>query len=80
MLNVNAAAKFLFKNYSGPFLPPDSIVFDALIVKSKDKQVFIKAITDALANLFPSREHFRTNVDNGTGFLLGTLIYLIMNK
>ncbi|KAK0164512.1 hypothetical protein PV328_003132 [Microctonus aethiopoides] len=76
LLNVNAAAKFLFKNYSGPCLPPDSPVFDALIVKSKDKQVFVKAVTDALANLFPSREHFRINVDNGTGFLLDVEFFM----
>ncbi|KAK0182692.1 hypothetical protein PV327_000802 [Microctonus hyperodae] len=76
LLNINAAAKFLLKNYSGPFLPPDSSVFDSLLVKSKDKQIFVKAITDALTNLFPSREHFRINIDNGIGFLLDVEFFM----
>ncbi|XP_063981820.1 FAST kinase domain-containing protein 4 [Diachasmimorpha longicaudata] len=76
LLNINAAAKYLLKNYSGPFLDENSPVMVAPIARMKDKEIFVKAITDALANLFPSREHFRTNVDARTGFLIDVEFFI----
>ncbi|XP_011305872.1 protein TBRG4 [Fopius arisanus] len=76
LLNINAAAKYLLKNYSGPVLKEDSPILEAPIARVKDKEVFVKAITDALANLFPSREHFRTNVDVRTGFLIDVVFFI----
>ncbi|XP_015120725.1 FAST kinase domain-containing protein 4 [Diachasma alloeum] len=76
LLNINAAAKYLLKDYSGPLLEESSPVMEAPIGRIKDKEVFVKAITDALANLFPSREHFRTNVDARTGFLIDVDFYI----
>ncbi|XP_044019659.1 FAST kinase domain-containing protein 4-like isoform X1 [Aphidius gifuensis] len=76
LLNINAYAKSLLDNYKGPLIQSNSPVFDAPLVRTKDKQVFVKSITDALANLFPSRDHFRLNVDGGTGFLTDIEFYL----
>lgn len=76
LLNINAYAKLLLDNYKGPLIQSNSCVFEAPLVRTKDKQIFVKSITDALASLFPSRDHFRLNVDGGTGFLTDIEFYL----
>lgn len=78
LLNINSYAKYLFDNYKGPIIKTNSTVFDAPLARTKDKQIFVKSITDALANLFPSRDHFQLNVDGGIGFL--TDVEFFMDK
>ncbi|XP_057339049.1 FAST kinase domain-containing protein 4 [Microplitis mediator] len=70
LLNINATARYLIKHYTGPQLPENSSIFDAPISKTKDKEIFVRAIKDTLATLFPSRDHFREDIDDGMGFLL----------
>lgn len=71
LLNINATAKYLMKHYTGPKLPDNSPIFDAPIMKTKDKEIFVRSIKDTLVTLFPSRDHFREDVSDGTGFLIG---------
>ncbi|KAL0117473.1 hypothetical protein PUN28_010355 [Cardiocondyla obscurior] len=69
ILNINAVAQFVLKDYEGPFLSEDS-EYNISIVRSKEKQVYINALSEALTEILPSSSYFKTNVNANMGFLL----------
>ncbi|KAH0568839.1 FAST kinase domain-containing protein 4 [Cotesia glomerata] len=79
LLNINAVAKYLIKHYNGPKLPDNSPIFDAPIMKTKDKEIFVRSIKDTLVTLFPSRDYFREDVSDGTGFLIDLDFFMDKN-
>ncbi|XP_072765045.1 FAST kinase domain-containing protein 4 isoform X2 [Anoplolepis gracilipes] len=70
LLNINAVAQFVLKDYKGPLLDKDSEVFNTPLVRSKEKQMYIDALSETLTELFPSSSYFKTNLNTNMGFLL----------
>lgn len=70
ILNINAVAQFVLKDYEGPFLDKDSEIFNTPLIRSKEKQVYIDALTETLTKLLPSSSYFKTNCNTNMGFLL----------
>ncbi|KAG5333875.1 FAKD4 protein, partial [Acromyrmex heyeri] len=71
LLNINAVAQFVLKDYEGPFLKKDSEFNNVSIVKSKEKQMHINALLETLTEMLPSSSYFKINFDTNMGFLLG---------
>lgn len=74
MLNINAAAKHLTENYTGPFIDPTT--FKIPIVYRKSKQLLVTALLDATRNLFSSGSDIRTKFNTGMGFVIGKMQFL----
>lgn len=72
LLNINAVAQFVLKDYEGPFLDKDSEVFNTSLIRSKEKQIYIDALAETLTKLLPSSSYFKTNCNTNMGFLLDT--------
>ncbi|XP_012523455.1 FAST kinase domain-containing protein 4 [Monomorium pharaonis] len=70
ILNINAVAQFILKDYEGPLLEKDSNFYNVPIVRSNEKQMFIEALSKALKEILPSSSYFKTNVDTNMGFCL----------
>ncbi|XP_020278166.1 protein TBRG4 [Pseudomyrmex gracilis] len=71
LLNINGVAQFILKDYKGPFLNTDLEVFKNIpLVRAKEKQMYIEALSEALKKLLPSSSYFETNLDTNMGFLL----------
>ncbi|EGI57960.1 PREDICTED: protein TBRG4 [Acromyrmex echinatior] len=70
LLNINAVAQFVLKDYEGPFLKKDSEFNNVSIVKSKEKQMYINALLETLTEMLPSSSYFKINFDTNMGFLL----------
>ncbi|KAG5317729.1 FAKD4 protein, partial [Pseudoatta argentina] len=70
LLNINAVAQFVLKDYEGPFLKKDSEFNNVSIVKSKEKQMHINALLETLTEMLPSSSYFKINFDTNMGFLL----------
>ncbi|KAM0735946.1 FAST kinase domain-containing protein 4 [Formica fusca] len=71
LLNINAVAQFVLKDYKGPLLNKDSEVFNNIpLVRSKEKQMYIDALSETLTKLLPSSSYFKTNLNTNMGFLL----------
>ncbi|KAL6422068.1 hypothetical protein ACFW04_010850 [Cataglyphis niger] len=71
LLNINAVAQFMLKDYKGPLLNKDSEVFNNIpLVRSKEKQMYIDALSETLTKLLPSSSYFKTNLNTNMGFLL----------
>lgn len=72
LLNIEAAARLLTKDYkaSKP-LPANSPIFDVPFNYTKNKQILVNGLLDALKSLFPSETYVRTNYDTKMGFVIG---------
>lgn len=71
LLNINAVAQFVLKNYTGPLLNKNSEEFNNIsLVRAKEKQMYIDALSETLKELFSSQSYFKTNIDTNMGFLL----------
>lgn len=70
LLNINAVAQFILKDYKGPFLPEDAEFNNVSIFRSKEKQMYINALLETLTEILPSSSYFETNIDTNMGFLL----------
>lgn len=78
LLNIEAAASLLLKDdYKGSHLPTDSSVYDVPLGYSKNKQILVTGLLDALKSLFPSETYVRTCVDTKMGFVIGAYAELI---
>ncbi|KAK9512659.1 hypothetical protein O3M35_001034 [Rhynocoris fuscipes] len=69
LLNVNGAAKYC-NEYKGPVLENDSEVNVVPLVRSKEKQLMVNSVLDAISNILPSAAYLRNNIDSGMGFLI----------
>ncbi|KYN05768.1 Protein TBRG4 [Cyphomyrmex costatus] len=70
LLNINAVAQFILKDYKGPFLKEDSEFNNVSITRSKEKQMYINALLETLTEVLPSSSYFKINFDTNMGFLL----------
>ncbi|EFN82910.1 Protein TBRG4 [Harpegnathos saltator] len=71
LLNINAFAQFGLKDYTGPLLSKDSVLFkDMSLSRAKGKQTYINALLETLKKLFPSQSFYKTDIDTNMGFLL----------
>ncbi|KYN20953.1 Protein TBRG4 [Trachymyrmex cornetzi] len=70
LLNINAVAQFVLKDYEGPFLNKDSEFNNVSIARSKEKQMYINALLETLTEMLPSPSYFKINFDTNMGFLL----------
>ena len=71
LLNINAAAKYLVKDYKGPTLKAKN--FQVEMKYSKEKTGFVDLVVDALSNLLNSTQFYHTNISTDMGFNIGTL-------
>ncbi|XP_034940047.1 FAST kinase domain-containing protein 4 [Chelonus insularis] len=78
--NINSVAKLLTPDYKGSFLNYKSPLFISPQTKNREKQTFIRAITDALANLFPSRDFFDANFMDDAGLMIDVIFYYDKKK
>lgn len=56
----------------------DSEVFNTPLIRSKEKQIYIDALTETLTKLLPSSSYFKTNCNTNMGFLLGKFFNTII--
>lgn len=70
ILNINAVAQFVLKDYEGPLLEKDSEFHNVSIVRSKEKQMYINALLETLTEVLPSSSYFKINFDTNMGFSL----------
>lgn len=66
LLNINGAAK-LTSGYEGPQIEINEEL-ESLSSRSKEKQVLVTSVFEALSNLLPSSIYLRTNVNLNMGF------------
>lgn len=76
LLNINATAKCLGAKYSGPVLAEDSEIFSVPLEHSKNKNVLVTGLLDALKSLFSSSNLIRTHHDTRMGFVIGKYDWL----
>lgn len=69
LLNVNAAATHLIKDYNVPNVN-ESTILDTAIIRSKDKQELVASVLDTLKNLIPTDNYIETNVNTKMGVLI----------
>ncbi|XP_073980650.1 FAST kinase domain-containing protein 4 isoform X2 [Rhodnius prolixus] len=69
LLNINGAAKFN-KDYKGPTLEEDKEINVVPMVRTKEKQLLVSSVLDALATILPSPSYLKNNIDTGMGFLI----------
>lgn len=70
LLNIDAAARLLHTDYKGERLSP---VFEVPLSHSKNKQILVSGLLDALKSLFASETYVRTHVDTKMGFVIGKM-------
>lgn len=59
----------------------DSEVFNNIpLVRSKEKQMYIDALSETLTKLLPSSSYFKTNLNTNMGFLLGKHFNIIVKR
>lgn len=80
ILNINAVAKHLTKNYSGPLVEPDSPTLQLQCVYRKNKQLLATDLINSTRNLFGSPEFVRAAVNTGMGFVIGQLCVLTIRQ
>jgi len=68
LLNVNGMARWT-KGYRGCLLEGEAMG-EVSLLRSKEKQLFVNSVFDALSNLLPSQSYLMTNIDSGMGFLI----------
>ncbi|XP_012061877.1 PREDICTED: protein TBRG4, partial [Atta cephalotes] len=70
LLNINAVAQFVLKDYEGPFLKKNSEFNNISIIKSKEKQKYTNVLFETLTEMLSSSSYFKINLDTNMGFLL----------
>lgn len=77
LLNIDGAARLLQTGYTGDKLSATSnaTVFEVPLTHSKNKQVLVNGLLDALKSLFASESSVRTHVDTKMGFVIGKLAF-----
>lgn len=75
LLNINAYAKYILKDYSGPFINCTIIPLQAS-VHQQTKKSYIDELKITLTSLTPSRDYFKMNVDTYMGFYIDAVLYL----
>lgn len=79
ILNVNAVAKHLTENYTGPLVDPNAL--KSPFEYRKSKRVFIDGLVDTTKNLLnadcESTSHIRTGLDTGMGFVIGECLFVL---
>lgn len=76
MLNINATAKHLTENYTGPLVDPS--LFDVPFDYRKSKQPLVDALLDTTRNLFSSESDIRQKFNTEMGFVIGELQFVIV--
>ncbi|GLH05124.1 Uncharacterized protein GBIM_10735 [Gryllus bimaculatus] len=69
LLNINAVAELVVKDYKGPLLA-DSSSLQFPLQRSREKQILVDSVVDSLTNLLPKPTYLRTNINSGHGFLI----------
>lgn len=74
LLNINAGVKLFFPSYKGAMLSREKHkeIYDVPLMHNSEKQVFVKAMLDALASLIPE-SNLRQTFDSNMGFSIGKL-------
>lgn len=70
LLNINAAAKLLLPDYKDTLLPDTSSVFDVPLAHSKEKQILVNGMLDALKSLISIENYVKSPVDTRMGFVI----------
>ena len=70
LLNINSSTDLL-ENYKGIRLASNSTIFDLPITYSKNKQILVNGLLDALKSLLTSETYVKTHVDTKMGFVIG---------
>lgn len=55
----------------GPTLEEDKEINVVPMVRTKEKQLLVSSVLDALATILPSPSYLKNNIDTGMGFLIG---------
>lgn len=81
LLNLNAYAKFMAKDFKGPTLPETSHIYEVPIAHNKTKQVITNSMLDAFKSLVLSGNNVKSLVNSNMGFLIGKFFsfFLRMN-
>ncbi|VVC24876.1 RAP domain,FAST kinase leucine-rich,FAST kinase-like protein, subdomain 2 [Cinara cedri] len=69
LLNINGYAKNK-KQYNGPLLDSSSNLFKLELLRSKDKQILMNTMVDALTTMLPSDNFLKTDVSTNLGFVI----------
>ncbi|XP_003704994.2 FAST kinase domain-containing protein 4 isoform X1 [Megachile rotundata] len=78
LLNIDAYAKYILKDYSGPLL--NGTVEPITKKYTTQKKLYLEMLEDTLKNVLPSPSYFRMNINTNMGFLLGAELYLDSNS
>ena len=73
LLNINAAANFLFRDYKGMKLSDGHPIFELELQHSKEKQAVVNGMMDALKSLLSSENYVNVYKNSKMGFLIGEL-------
>ncbi|XP_012283739.1 protein TBRG4 isoform X2 [Orussus abietinus] len=76
LLQVNAYAQLIMKNYQGPLLDKNSEIFSVSLERAKEKILLAEALFDALNRLLPSSSYLNKNINTGMGLLLDAEFYM----
>ncbi|XP_057664236.1 uncharacterized protein LOC130898756 [Diorhabda carinulata] len=79
LINVDAAAEYLFKKYEGNRISLNSIIRDITLAPARDKNEMVTAVLDTLKNLISSDKLVKTRVDTGCGFFIDAEFVLDKN-
>ncbi|XP_075231980.1 FAST kinase domain-containing protein 4 [Lycorma delicatula] len=70
LLNINAAAKLISTDYTGPFLDSSTDFVDTEVPRAKEKQTLVACVSETLSNLLPSSVYMKTNINTGMGYII----------
>ncbi|CAH1994448.1 unnamed protein product [Acanthoscelides obtectus] len=70
LLNIDGAAEFMLKGYSGPRIPKDSPIKRSDVLQTKDKTEMIDSVIDTLRHLIQSESLLRARINTGYGFYI----------
>lgn len=76
LLNIDGAAQYFMKDYTGPRLPPTSCIRNIEPPVSKDKTEMVTSVKDTFMNLIQSDGLLKRNVNTGLGFYIGKWLNL----
>lgn len=57
-------------------MTPDSEIYNIELSKSKDKQVLMATLMDAITTMFPSINFIKTDVNTNFGFAIGNNLFI----
>ncbi|XP_067618070.1 FAST kinase domain-containing protein 4 [Eurosta solidaginis] len=70
LLNLNGYAQLIAKEYKGSLLAADSSVHTLPLAHSKNKQILVNGMLDALKSLLPNSNYLKSLQDSKMGFLI----------